>query len=117
MNLAAYDIIKSKKDMKNWVDIKAKRLNSVEIPFYTYYYIVRRYDPYYKIYTYYIVLTNERFDDPTPRCAYSPRKGLVRIDLRDIWNKSNLCKLKSDSEITIKITDKQEDCVIYKLDI
>ena len=117
MNLSAYDIIKSIRDMKTWVDIKAKRLNSVEIPFYTYYYIAKRYNPYYKVYTYYIILTNEKIDDPTPRCVYSPRKGLVRIDLTDIWHKSRLCSFKFNTEINVTIVDKQNDCIIYSLDM
>lgn len=117
MNLSAYDIVINTSSFKTWVDIKKKRLNSVEIPFYNYYYIAKRYNTFYKCYTYFLIFTNDRVDDPIPRAVYSPRKGLIRVDLRDIWNKSKLSTFKYDDKVDVKIVDKQDDCVIYELDL
>lgn len=117
MNLVAYDIVKNSRSIKTWVDIKYKRLCSVEIPFYTYYYIAKRYSLRYKTYTYYLIFTNEKVDDPIPRCVFSPKPGLIRVNLRDIWNNTRLSTKKCDEEIHLNVVDKQDDCIIYELDI
>lgn len=117
MNLSAYDIVKNVNDIKTWIDVKRKRLYSVELPFYIYFYIGKRYEPYYKKYSYYIIFTNEKYDDPVPRCVYSPRNGRIILDIKDIWSKSILSTYKHDTEIKLKLVDKQSDCVIYLLDI
>lgn len=112
MNLSAYDIIVTSNQIKTWVDKKYKRICSVEIPFYKYYYLAKRYDSLHGDYDYFLILTNTKFDDPTPRYVYSPRPGLVRIDIRDIWFKARLNKLKEPA-ITLKLYDNQEDGIVY----
>ena len=114
MNLAAYDIIMSNSQIKTWIDKKHKRLCSVEIPFYKYYYLAKRYDVMHNDYDYFLIFTNTKFDDPIPRCVYSPRPGLIRIDLSDIWIKAGLDKAKEPA-IRIEIYDNQEDGVVYLL--
>lgn len=112
MNLVAYDIIISTNQVKTWIDKKYKRLCSVEIPFYKYYYLAKRYDVIHNDYDYFLILTNTKVDDPVPRCVYSPRPGLIRIDLRDIWVKSGLEKT-TEPNIRLDLYDNQEDGVVY----
>ena len=100
--------------MKTWIDKKYKRLCSVEIPFYKYYYLAKRYDNIYKDYDYFLILTNTKFDDPIPRCVYSPRPGLIRIDIRDIWFKAGIDKMK-EPNVKLEVHDNQEDGIIYIL--
>lgn len=112
MNLVAYDIIVSTNQIKTWIDKKYKRLCSVEIPFYKYYYLAKRYDVIHNDYDYFLILTNTKFDDPVPRCVYSPRPGLIRIDLRDIWVKSGLERI-TEPNVRLDLYDNQEDGVVY----
>lgn len=112
MNLAAYDIIMSKSQIKTWIDFNHKRLCSVEIPFYKYYYLAKRYDVVHNDYDYYLILTNTKFDDPTPRCVYSPRPGLIRLDISDIWFKAKINTLK-EPNIRLDVYDNQEDGIVY----
>jgi hypothetical protein len=44
--------------------------------------------------------------------VYSPRPGLIRIDLRDIWVKSGLEKT-TEPNIRLDLYDNQEDGVVY----
>lgn len=114
MNLSAYDIIMPKYQIKTWIDKKYKRICSVEIPFYKYYYLAKRYDSFCKGYDYFLILTNTKVDDPSPRCVYSPRPGLIRIDVRDIWNKCGFDKAKEE-KINLKLYDNQEDGIVYEV--
>lgn len=116
MNLSAYEIVPTKMQIKTWIDKKNKRICSREIPFYNYFYIAKRYNPFYDVYSYYLIVTNERLDDPVPRCAARNGTSVVRFNVRDIWIDAGFNKRK-EINLNVKLVDKQEDCLVYVLDI
>lgn len=117
MNLSAYDLVKDFSKVRNYVDVKYKRLHSWDIPYKKYYAIAKRWSPSLQRNNYYIIVTDNELDDPVCRYTYSPSPNKTRFDLNDIWKTSDLCKFKVNTEIDVTLVDNQEDCIIFELNI
>ena len=112
MNLAAYDIIMDLSKSKTWIDIKNKILYTKAMPFRNYYYLAEKYDSVYKVYDIYIIITNEKYDDPEPRYVNRKSNGTIKLKIENIWNKIKCYNL---SNANLSLEEEQDDCLIYKL--
>lgn len=112
MNLMAYDIIFSTNQLKTWIDKVIKSICSIELPYFKYYYIAKRYDD--KCYNYYLILTNNKVDDPEPRYTRTSYSGIRKFSIKEIWNEGNFDKVDNNT-FKLELVEKQLDCIIYKM--
>lgn len=112
MNLAAYDCIKKIDYSKTWVDPRFKKLYSMEIPYYNFYSFLTRYNNNLKMNEYYIVMHNDINSELKIYPTVS-RRDVVKISLKDIWNKVFIRAPESITNVTLEVDDIQEDCIIY----
>ena len=118
MNLSAYDKITEKIDKsKSWIHIKSKRLITREIKYRPYYTIMKRYEPTYGIYEYYIVISDTINNDYKFSKVFVDEYARIKISLLSIWKDLGLDKLNKNINVNIIIDNTQDDCEIYKLDI
>ena len=116
MNLAAYDKVDEVNYLKTWIDPRYKRLYSRELPFYKFYSFAKRYNNDTKETDFYLILHNNLESDITIHSVISD-KGMIKMYLKDIWNESIFKTFKTVSNVTLTLIDKQDDCVIYLIDI
>lgn len=118
MNLNAYDNITNKLDKtKTWVDIRKKQLLSRELKYRPYYCILTRYNKETNTYSYFIAILDNIPVDKNYRHTTIDDYGRVKINLRDIWNKTYLDKLESNCNIMCELVESDEDGEVYSLDV
>ena len=116
MNLSAYDGIKQVNYLGTWVDPRYKRMYSRVLPYYKFYSFAKKYNPIKQCTDFYLILHNELNTDLAIHSVYV-NNNVMKIYLKDIWNETSLRYLTYISNITLTLEDKQDDCVIYFLDI
>lgn len=116
MNLAAYDGIKNIDYSKSWIDPRFRKLYSMEIPYYNFYSFLTRYNGNLKMNEYYIVMHNDINSELKIYPTISRRK-VIKIDLKDIWNRLFITVPKTITNVTLEVDDIQEDCIIYFINI
>lgn len=116
MNLAAYDGIKNIDYSKSWIDPRFRKLYSMEIPYYNFYSFLTRYNSNLKMNEYYIVMHNDINSELKIYPTISRRK-VIKINLKDIWNRLFITVPKTTMNITLEVDDIQEDCIIYFINI
>lgn len=116
MNLAAYDGIKNIDYSKSWIDPRFRKLYSMEIPYYNFYSFLTRYNDNLKMNEYYIVMHNDINSELKIYPTISRRK-VIKINLKDIWNRLFITVPKITMNVTLEVDDIQEDCIIYFINI
>lgn len=116
MNLAAYDGIKNIDYSKSWIDPRFRKLYSMEIPYYNFYSFLTRYNSNLKMNEYYIVMHNDINSELKIYPTISRRK-VIKINLKDIWNRLFITVPKTTMNVTLEVDDIQEDCIIYFINI
>lgn len=118
MNLNAYDKVEINYNNANWVDVRYRRLYSNIIPFYSFYGFLKRYNPNYKRYDYFILLTNNFDTNDIVLHSTNRKRDTIKIDLDVIW-KHVLSRINCNSicNINLDLVEDYDDYRIYYLDI
>lgn len=118
MNLSAYDKVTETVDkQKTWIDTIRYQLISREIKYRPYFTILKRYDSNLKVNDYFVALLDNVIPD---RICFKTKKdnyGRIKINLKSIWEESNLLYFKNESNISIEHVEEESDGDIYKLNI
>lgn len=117
MNLIAYDLIIRNIDRtKSWVSIKEKRIYSSEIELYPCYTLAKRYNKEKDNYDYFIIVGNITKEDCSDRRYLTKDDhNRARITIKSIWKELGFDKEHDDFQIPIKVVEKQDDGIIYKI--
>lgn len=116
MNLNLYEDVNVDRN-KTWIDPVYKKLYSKEIPYYSVYTILKRFNPTEKRNDFFLVLTNKPDDVHSWYGVTQTRNGIIKINLNTIWNSLPIKDRKSIIGINIECKDSDEDGIIYYLDI
>lgn len=116
MNLAAYDVMEYNLNNKTYIRPAFKRLYSNEIEYHKYYCFLDKYDKETNSKDYYIAVF-DNYDDKFICRQTHEKSGTTRFDLYSIWNKLKLNTLKETTVINVEEVDRQEDGVVYKLNL
>ena len=116
VNLNIYDKVGASCD-KTWIDPMYQCLYSREIEKYSAYTIVRRYNKSYKGYDYYLVLSNTPDNNHVWNSVFVTNDGIIKIRLSHIWNNLPYSKKNKQFDVPISQVDKDENEVVYYLDI
>lgn len=116
VNLNIYDKVGAQCN-KTWIDPTYKCLYSREIPKYTAYTILKRYNSSYRGYDYYLVLSNNPDSNHIWNTVVTTNSGILKFRLTSIWHMLP-CRNKTEQfDIPISEVDKDENEVVYYLDI
>lgn len=116
MNLSAYDAVENNVFADTWVNPTYKKLYSRSIEYYPYYAFLKKYNKNTKSNDYYIAMLKNTNSHVQCRSVIMNNK-VIKLDLSPIWSKSSLCKIKERTSISIEEVERNEDGVIYYLDI
>lgn len=118
INLNAYDnIVEIIDKKKTWTNVSKKQILSRELKYKKYAYICKRYNNITNIYSYFIILLDEKPYDKTIVRTKRDNYGRIKINIGSIWNETSLSDLSKDINITIKLVDEDDDSIVYQLDI
>lgn len=116
MNLSAYDAVENNIFANTWINPVYKKLYSRNIEYHPYYAFLKKYNKHTKSNDYYIVMLNNTNDKVQCRSVIINNK-VIKLDLSPIWFTSSLCKIKKRTSISIEEVERNEDGVIYYLDV
>ena len=116
MNLAAYDSMIDNFTDHTYIDEYYRTMYSMDIEFRTNYCFLSKYNSETKATDIFICMSDEREDGYKWFLTTKTKIGRVKIDLKPIWNNLPLKAIDFNQRTPIKEVDRQEDCIIYKLD-
>lgn len=116
MNLSAYDAVENNIYANTWINPAYKKLYSRNIEYHPYYAFLKKYNKHTKSNDYYIVMLNNTNNKVQCRSVIINNK-VIKLDLSPIWFTSSLCKIKERTSISIEEVERNEDGVIYYLDV
>ena len=116
MNLNIYDKIEVSHD-KTWIDKRYKKLYSKEIPRYSSYTILTRYNTRDKCNDIFLVVTNDPDDSHLWHSILQTKSGIVKINLASYWHILNMTTKPDEFEISIEKVDSDDNGAVYYLDI
>lgn len=116
MNLSAYDAVENDVFADTWINPTYKKLYSRSIKYYPYYAFLKKYNKNTKSNDYYVAMLKNTNSHVQCRSTIMNNK-VIKLDLSPIWSTSYLCTFKQRTAIFIEEVEKNEDGVIYYLDI
>lgn len=117
MNLNAYDIVKPRFDVGTWVCPSYKFLYSSIIKYRPYCYLLKRYNNQTKRDDYYIAVLDHEIDNAYRSEIIMWRFDKVRIDIKEIWDKTYLKNYIEMSFIPIVLIEQEDDGEVYLLEV
>lgn len=116
MNLNIYDKVEISYN-KTWINKYYKKLYSREIPYYSAYTILTRYNPKDRCNDIFLVVTNKPDDEHLWNSVTETKSGITKINLSPYWRILNMMNKPNEFEVDIEKVDSDEDGAIYYLDI
>lgn len=109
-----YDELNIKRN--DYISPKYKKLYSTTISPAFGYNLITRYNNIYKSYDYYIIVFKNK---PNNMIAYSMKSSnnVTKLSLAIWWNKLPIKNEKEDIEVSLDITEDNDDYTIYKLNL
>jgi hypothetical protein len=118
MNLSVYDDTSNRLDrQKTWVCPIRKLLYSREIKYRKYYIIGKRFDKYHNDTNYYAIMLDEPPVDRKAETTHVDELGRIKLNIKSIWNSSNLKQIETKQNIEIEHVDQTDDGDVYYLDV
>lgn len=115
INLISYDVLETNID--DWIWKPRKTLYSKTLHYKPYYGFLCRFDPEYKDYDYYIVLSDDEIKKEDLKCRHTDRNksGTIKLDVSGIWDYISDFVTNINHKINITLVDKDDVLEIYKL--
>lgn len=116
MNLNNYDNVETVCG-KTWIDPTYKYLYSKEIKYHSSYTILQRYNKKENCYDFFLVLSNNPDNSHLWNCVTRTKSGTIKINLNHVWHVLPIKNNINEFDVNIKEVDKDDESVIYYLDI
>uniref|UniRef100_A0AAU8MHW9 Uncharacterized protein n=1 Tax=Geladintestivirus 2 TaxID=3233134 RepID=A0AAU8MHW9_9CAUD len=118
MTLLAYDKIINKLDRtKTWYDNKKKSILSREIEYRDYNSVVKRYNPNYDNYTYYIIMSDTVNNLHCFKRTIVDDYGRLKINIGCIVSETFLKDIDKPCNISVTCVEYNKDYSVYELDV
>lgn len=116
VNLNIYDKVEVSHN-RTWIEKVYKKLYSREIPHYSAYTILRRFNPKDRCYDIFLVVTSAPDSEHLWNCITETKSGIIKINLSPYWHILNMTTKPDEFEVVIDKVDEDENTIVYYLDI
>lgn len=116
MSVTEYENVEQKLDRsKTWINIKYRKIFSREIIYKEYYSINKRFNKDLNEYEYYLITYDVPPLNQKVYKTYVDNWGRKKYWVDSIWNESNIQYYNKDTNIEVKIVEKADTYIVYKL--